>query len=301
MQDTTVVKGAFTDKNGAFTIADVQRGSWKATATYVGYRAKSSVVFVKEDGVRITLRLDADTVLSKDVVVEANAIRVEMKGDTVDYNAQAFKVNKAATAEDLVQKMPGVTIENGVVKAQGEEVRKILVDGREFFGDDASATLRNLPAEMVDRVQVFDRMNDQSMFAGFDDGNTQRTMNVVTKQDRRNGVFGRAYGGYGTEDRYQAGTTLNDFHGAQRTTLLAQSNNINQQNFSFSDIMNATGSGGGPMGRMGASFMQRMGGNSGFSRWVGQRGGPRGPGGDAGNFFVGSQDGITTTQAIGLN
>lgn len=299
-KDSSIVRGSYTERDGSFKIKDLPAGAWKMTITYVGYRKLESMQFVREARPDLgTFRLQRDTVAGKGVEVEATAVRMEVKGDTMDYNAQAFKTNPNATAEDLVKKMPGITVENGTVRAQGEEVRRVTVDGREFFGDDAQATLRNLPADMVDRVQVFDRGSDLSMFSGFDDGNTSKQMNLVTRKDRRNGSFGRIYAGGGTEDRYGVGGTINDFRGMQRITVLGMSNNINQQNFAFQDILGMSGGGGmgGGMGRMmqrymsggGAQMMQRMGGGGG------------GPFSSFSNFMVGQQGGITATNALGAN
>ena len=301
-KDTTVIRGSYTERDGSFKIKDLPAGAWKTTITYVGFRKLESMQFVRESRPDLgSFRLQRDTLAGKGVEVEATAVRMEVKGDTMDYNAQAFKTNPNATAEDLVKKMPGITVENGTVKAQGEEVRRVTVDGREFFGDDAQATLRNLPADMVDRVQVFDRGSDLSMFSGFDDGNTSKQMNLVTRKDRRNGSFGRLYAGGGTQDRYGVGGTINDFRGMQRISVLGMSNNINQQNFAFQDILGMSGGGGmsGGMGRMmqrymsggGAQMMQRMGGG----------GGGGGPFSSFSNFMVGQQGGITATNALGAN
>ena len=298
LKDTTVVKGAYADRAGLFKVKDVPLGAYRLSITYVGYRKLESTTFVRSTTDNLgTFRLNIDTINNTAVQVEANAIRAEVRGDTVDYNASAFKTNANATAEDLVKKMPGITVENGTMKAQGEEIRRVTVDGRESFGDDAAATLKNLPADMVDRVQVFDRGSDLSMFSGFDDGNTQKSMNVVTKKDKRNGSFGKTYGGYGTKDRYAAGVTLNDFRETQRISLLGLSNNVNQQNFSFQDILGATGMGGSPMGRM----MGRMAGSGAGASMMRGGGGFGGGNSSFSNFFSGQQGGISTTNALGLN
>lgn len=105
-------------------------------------------------------------------------VRVKQKEETSEYNAGAYKTNRDASAEDLITKMPGITSENGTLKAQGEAVKKVTVDGKEFFGDDALLALKNLPSEIVDRVQVFDRMSDQARFTGFDDGNSQKGLTL---------------------------------------------------------------------------------------------------------------------------
>lgn len=297
LTDSAKVLGAISTTNGKFTVKNVSSGRYKTRISFVGYKPVDTLISVGDDNVDLGMFvLNQDSLLTKDVQVEAVATRVMIDGDTTSYNANAFKTTPNASSEDLVAKMPGVTIENGQVKAQGEVVQKVLVDGKEFFGDDASATLRNLPADMVDRVQVYDRGSDQSMYSGFDDGNTQKTINLITKADKRNGIFGRISGGYGTIDRYNANGMLNYFNGNQRITVLAQTNNINQQNFAMQDLFGLSGgAGGGPRGGGGGGRM--MGG-----------GGPRGGGfggnsnaGDPSNFFVNSQNGITSTNAVGVN
>src|SRR6476646_2119489 len=137
-----------------------------------------------------------DKVLNE-VSVIVSAPPVKQKVDTLEYSANQFKVNPDANVEDLIKKMPGVTVDKqGNVTAQGEQVKKVTVDGRDFFGDDATAALRNLPAEIIDKIQVFDKLSDQAAFTGFDDGNSQKAINVVTKSNMRNGQFGRFYAGY---------------------------------------------------------------------------------------------------------
>lgn len=300
LSDTTKVRGVVTDKKGAFVIKDVAPGTYKVVAKYVGYKPEISTIFVRNKSIDLGLmRMKVDELVTKDVEVEGVAQRVEIKGDTTEYNAAAFKTNPNANAEDLIKKMPGITVENGTVRAQGEDVKKVLVDGREFFGDDVSGTLRNVPAEMVDRVQVYDRGSDMSMFSGFDDGTTTKTINLKTRKDKKNGQFGRAYGGYGTDQRFSGGATLNNFDDAMRLSIFGLTNNINQQNFSFQDIVGSMGIGG----RMG-SMMTRYAGMGGGARMLSGGGGGFGggrSGGDFSSLFVGGQNGITTTHSLGVN
>lgn len=228
------------------------------------------------------LKLKASLTVLKEAVVQSTATRVEIKGDTTQFNASAFKTHSDASADELVQKMPGVVSSGGTITAQGEEVKKVLVDGKPFFGDDPNVALKSLPADAIQSVQIYDQMSDQSQFTGFDDGNGTKTMNIITKPENRNGYFGRIYGGYGSNDRYDAGGNLNWFNGARRISILGQANNINQQNFSSEDLVGVMSSG-----------------SSGGNR--GGRGGGRPNFGAASNFFVGQQGGITATNAFGIN
>src|SRR5690606_558610 len=127
------------------------------------------------------LALAEDDVLLGEVEVVEKAPAAVQKGDTTEFNARAFKTNPDANAEDLVTKMPGVVMQDGKVQAQGEEVTQVLVDGKPFFGDDPTAALRTLPAEVIDKIQVFDKQSDKAQFTGFDDGNEAKTINIVTR------------------------------------------------------------------------------------------------------------------------
>ncbi len=287
--DSAHWQGTATDIDGKFEFTNLSAGLYNLTMNYIGYTNYEQQVSVTNADLHLnTIALSKKATTLKDVNIVENQVRVEQKADTSEYNANAFKTNKDATAEDLVTKMPGITSESGVIKAQGEEVKKVLIDGKEFFGDDATLALKNLPSDVVDRVQVFDRMNDQSSFTGFDDGNSQKSMNIFTRGGA-NSVFGKVYAGYGylTDSRYSAGGSINWFKDNRRLSLIGMSNNVNQQNFSSQDLLGLTGA------------TQRGGGG------FGGRGG-RGGGGPMGNsatnnFMVGQQGGNSTTHSVGLN
>jgi hypothetical protein len=286
MPDSVLVTGGQSDVNGNFLIPNVPKGMYRAQITFVGYAATRFPIRMNADVDFGTKQMESTAKNLKGVEIEGAQTRASQKGDTTEINADAFKVNPDATAEDLVKKMPGITVDNGVVKSGGEEVKKVLIDGKEFFGDDASMALRNLPAEVVSKIQVFDKLSDQAQFSGFDDGNSRRTMNVVTRRGMKNAQFGKIYAGGGTEGRYAAGMNLNFFDGNRRISILGQSNNINQQNFSSQDLLGVTSGGGG--GGMGGGGMGRM---------MGMAPGAN----DPSNFMVGQSNGINTTHALGLN
>jgi hypothetical protein len=258
-------------------------------AGYAPYAGNIQLNSASNDaGTLVLKRIDSNILEQVTIVKDPNPVK--LKGDTTEFNASAYKTNPDATAEDLVQKMPGVTTSNGQIQAQGENVKQVLVDGRPFFGDDPASVLRNLPAEVVDKIQVFDRRSDQSQATGFDDGNTSKTINIITRSQFRNGMFGKAYAGYGTDDRYKSGVVLNKFKGAQRITLLGSFNNINEQNFSAEDLMGVMSSGGGGGGMRG-----------GMRGGMGRPGGSPGGMSSADNFLVDQRSGITQTGAFGLN
>ncbi|MFT4024706.1 MAG: TonB-dependent receptor [Flavihumibacter sp.] len=281
LKNSNTTRNAVTARGGVFNITDIPDGSYKLTISFVGYTGFEQTLTFDGKPVDLgTIPLKKGSDNLEEVVVKGITPPAQQKGDTIQFNASQFKVNADANIEDLVKKMPGVQVSNGTVTAQGETVKKVTIDGREFFGDDASAALRNLPADVVDKIQVFDRLSDQAQLTGIDDGNGYKTINVVTRADRRNGQFGRVYAGYGTDDRYQAGGAVNFFKKNRRLSVVGLFNNINQQNFAGSDILGLTGSGSG-----------RGGGGAG-------RGGP---GGGGGNFTVNNSGGITTTNSLGVN
>lgn len=287
VKDSSLVKGTTTDLDGNFVIEQIQGNqSYILKILSLGYKTIFKSVTLQNESLNLgEISLKQSATNLKEVTVEAKQTIATQQGDTSSFNANAFKVNKDANAEDLVTKMPGVTVVDGKVQAQGEEVKQVLVDGKKFFGDDANAVLKNLPAEVIDKVQVFDKKSDQSLFTGFDDGNAQKTINIVTKQQFRNGTFGKVYGGYGYEDKYKAGAVVNYFKDKRRLTILAQSNNINEQNFSSEDLAGVMSSGGG--GGRGGTFNK------------GGQGGPPQNSGD--NFLVNNLNGINTTSSFGIN
>jgi hypothetical protein len=292
--DSTKSRGTITDANGDFEFELVRKGSYMLRVSFLGYTTiNRSLEMQNESQYLGSFKMKVNARQLGEVEVTETQVRVEQKGDTTEFNAAAFKTNPDATAEDLVKKMPGITSDNGVIKSNGEELRKVTVDGKNFFGDDAQLALKNLPSDAVDRVQVFDAMSDQGAFSSFDDGNSQKQMNIVTKKGMNNGVFGKIYGGYGylTDSRYSAGATVNWFKGNRRISLLGMSNNVNEQNFSIQDLIGATGGGGGG----GAMRMMSGGGGGGrdMNRMMQNS--------SMGNFYVGNSGGISTTHAVGLN
>ncbi len=280
--DSVFVTGASTDVEGNFILSLEPQKKYILRFTYLGYSDLFKTVTPLSEAIdlgKLNLKETAKTLA--EVEVKTTQIRGEQKGDTTQFNADSFKTNPDANAEDLIKKMPGVTSDNNGVKVNGETVQKVLVDGKPFFGDDANAALKNLPADVIDKVEIFDKMSDQSAFTGFSDGNEQKTINLVTKKGKNVGIFGKVYGGYGSDERYNGGATINSFNSQRRISLLLLSNNINQQNFSTADITGAISNSGGSGGR---GYGGGRGGNSGES-----------------SLMISPQNGNTTTQAAGLN
>lgn len=289
VKDTTgkFITGMNTSADGSFILKSVNANQVRVNISFIGYKPFEKRYNAVGNQVNIgTVILYEESTDLNSVEIQDKAPASVQKGDTTEMNASSYKVNQDATTQDLVQKMPGVTVQDGKLQAQGEGVKKVLVDGKEYFGDDATSALQNIPAEVVEKIQIFDQWSEQSQFTGFNDGNTSKTINVVTKNAKRKIVFGKVYAGYGTDNRYQAALLGNYFAGERRITIAAQSNNVNIQNFEVADLLGATG-----MTRPGGSGMPRGGpGGRGFSG-----------GNDLSNFMVNSLNGITQTHAGGIN
>jgi hypothetical protein len=290
IKDTTSTFNSLANAEGVFQFDNLPIDSFFLQVSFIGYEAYKQIVATNDSTPIVdagTLFIPKATVQLGGVTVVSKAPPVQQKGDTTQINASQFKVNPDATTEDLIKKMPGITVDkDGTVTAQGDQVKKITIDGRDFFGDDATAALRNLPSEVVDKIQIFDRLSDQAQFTGFDDGNSVKAINIVTKSGIKNGQFGRIYAGYGTDDRYSGGGNVSFFKGDRRLSFVGNFNNINMQNFASQDLLGVTSSGGGGRGNFGGGR-----GNPG--------GGGRGGGSE--NFSVGQQNGISKTNAIGIN
>lgn len=287
--------GTATGSDGAFRL-DVPPGDYRLRVSFVGYIAVEQTV--SADGEPLApIALLSDAEVLGEIGVEATRQRVEVRGDTTAFNADAFPVTPDASVQDLVARMPGIVIQDGEVQAQGERVRRVLVDGEEFLGDDATAALRNLPAEIVQEIQVFDRQSEQARFTGFDDGDEERTINVVTRPGMRAGQFGRVQAGGGPDGRYLGTGNLSYFNGARRISVVGLTNNVGQQNFATEDLLGVAGAAGGRGGRGGGG----RGGRGGPGGGGPGGGGPGGGGVNPGDYLIGERSGINTISSIGVN
>ncbi|HEX3007740.1 MAG TPA: carboxypeptidase-like regulatory domain-containing protein, partial [Bacteroidales bacterium] len=266
LPDTTVEHSALTDNNGRFVIHNLRSKAYRLNIQNISYKKLVREVAINNKDLNLgVVELATESKELNEVVVVGQGPAAVQKGDTTEMSSSAYKTNPDANAEDLVKKMPGITVENGTLKAQGEEVKKVLVDGKQFFGDDPSIALKNLPAEVIDKVQVFNKLSEQSELTGVDDGNSTKTINIVTKQNRRTGQFGKFIAGTDFDNKYLLSGNLNSFKGGRRISLIGTMNNINQQNFSAEDLLGSSG------------------------------------GGRGGNMGGGNQSGVTKTKSIGLN
>ena len=235
--DSTVLHFGLSKEKGDFLIKNIPFGFYLVQISFQGYKTESRKITINEeqpsaDLGSIYLKFQAKEL--EEVVVQASPIVV--KNDTIQYNASSFKTKPNAVVEDLLKKLPGVVVDNdGNVSAQGEAVQRIFVDGKRFFGNDPKMATRNLPPDIIDKIQVYDAMSDQSTFSGFDDGVRIKTINITTKKNKKRGYFGRAFAAEGDQGRYEGNVNFSKFRGDQKITALGQTNNINVQGFTPQD------------------------------------------------------------------
>ncbi|MCW3082212.1 outer membrane beta-barrel protein [Segetibacter sp.] len=304
-QDSSLVKYGLSKADGSFTIENVPYGSYIFYVTFQGFveiQKNFTVNAERPDYNPGTLYM---TLLPADLGnVTVRTSPITIKGDTTEFNASMFKTKPNSTAEDMLKKLPGVEVDKeGAVTAQGQTVTRVMVDGKRFFGDDPKMATRNIPTDMIDKIALIDAQSEQSAFSGFDDGNREKVINIITKKDRRKGAFGKGTIAAGDKGLYAANLSVNRFNGNQQLSFIGQANNVNNQNFSMQDILGATNSGGGGGGNRGggAGGAGNRGGGAGGGGNFGGGGGGNFGGGGAGNFIVSSQPGISRTIAGGLN
>lgn len=244
-KDSSLVSFTMTGKDGKFELAGLPNGDYRLLITHVSYH-NSNRYFNITDSKKLAdlgnVILNDKAKILEEVVVAAEAPPVTMIKDTIQYNAGSFKVQPNANVEQLLKKLPGVKVEkDGTIKAQGEKVNRVLVDGKEFFGDDPKMATKNLPADAVDKVQVYDRQSDQAQLTGFEDGNYEKTINLKLKKDKKKGLFGKLMAGAGNKERFESKFNVNSFKGARQLSAIGMANNSNAEGFSFMDILNFTG------------------------------------------------------------
>lgn len=238
-KDSSFVTGVTGDNNGSFVLKPVAPGSYIATFSYLGYKTQYKDVKAVASQPRLDIGeilLGTGDVVLNEAVVLGKAPEIVVKEDTVEFNADSYKTQPSAVVEDLLKKLPGVEVdENGKITANGKEVTKILLDGKEFFSDDPKVASKNIPVEMVEKLQVVDRKSDLARITGVDDGEEETVINLTVKPGMKQGWFGEIQGGYGYSEknpnRYQGGVMANYIRDDDQFTLIANSNNVNSLGF----------------------------------------------------------------------
>ncbi|NCB25581.1 MAG: TonB-dependent receptor [Bacteroidia bacterium] len=246
VEDSTLVTGASSSSEGTFLIP-VKQGNYIANISFVGYTPyfQEFTLSTAQPTVKLdTIALQEQSILLDEAVVTAAPTEILVKGDTLEYNAAAYKVTGMAVVEDLLKQMTGVEIDqNGVIKVQGKEIKKIFVDGKEFFSDDPKIASKNLPAGMVEKLQVVDRKSEMEKMTGFDDGEEEMIINLTVRPNMKQGSFGNAFAGYGSQERYEVNALVNHMRNSDQMTFMGGINNTN--NAGASDLGADMGGGGG--------------------------------------------------------
>lgn len=285
--DSSLVNYTMADKKGFFEIRNLEYKNYFLIISFAGYENLNKSFSISADKKNIDLGVLA---MQKDYktltgVVVTDAAPVKMNGDTISFKVDAFKAKPNATVEDVLKKLPGMQVQkDGTVTAMGETVQKVYVDGKDFFGNDPKMATKNITADMVDQIQVFDDMSEQAKFTKIDDGSRSKTLNIKLKKDRNRGDFGKITAGGGTDNRYESNLSFNHFRGSQRFSLIGSANNTNKQSFTFNDFSS---------GQSGISQLGQSGG-SGFFTGGGMNFSALNGGG-------GGSNGVSTPKSIGLN
>lgn len=234
--DSTLYKFVRSNKNGEFFINNVTAGSYILLVTYPKFVDYTDEVEAKGSEKDLgDIFLTSQSKLMDEVVIRQN-IAIRMKGDTIEYKADSFKVDQGGTVKDLLRKLPGLQVDkNGQITAQGQKVEKVLVDGEEFFSDDPAVVIENLRADAIDKVQSYDKKSDQSEFTGVDDGTRSKTLNLVLKDDKKTGYLGKIVVGGGTAERYSEEAMLNYFKGKKKISVYGIASNTGKTGLGWED------------------------------------------------------------------
>lgn len=249
VKDSAFVAGGVSDLEGLFQLPAVAAGNYLMKVSYTGYVPLWKTLALKKSTDLGVVALEQDAVLLKQATVTGQLAEVQVSEDTVVYNAGAFRVPQGSMLEELVKKLPGAEVdESGKITINGKEVKKIMMNGKEFFSGDTETAMKNVPVEMVEKLKAYDRQSDLARVTGIDDGEEETVLDLTVKKGMNKGWFGNVDGGYGTEDRYAVRGMLNRFNDAQQMSLVGNANNVGGRGF--------PGGGGGFRGGGGGGGLQ---------------------------------------------
>jgi len=232
-KDTTYAGGAQTDLDGNFVISNVKVGDYILQISFLGYEEKRQKVSVKSADVTLPdIKMAQNALMLNEVVVEGTAVQMMVRGDTIEYNANAFKTEESSVVEDLLKKLPGVEVDKeGKITVNGEKITKIKVDGEKFFDGDIEMATKNLPADLIEKIQVLDQKISPSDFTGYEDSDTERIINLTLKPNKKKGTFGNVTAGAGADIdenfRYDGNAFLNFMQNKSQTAVTGGANNVN--------------------------------------------------------------------------
>ena len=234
--DTATIQFAIAKEDGTYFMKNVAAGDYYLVVACIGYDVAYKAISVSNDLVE-NIKLESSLISMKEVMVRAKGIPILMNGDTVVYNSSSFKTQSNANVEDLIKKMPGIQVDkDGKVSSEGQQITKVLINGKEFFGGNVEAATKNLDASLVDKVEVIDKKTDEDEFTGEDDNQREKVINLVLKEDKAQGYFGTIRAGSGTDGYYDGKGNVNFFKDATQFSLIGGLNNINSNLYGWQDM-----------------------------------------------------------------
>ena len=262
--DSTLVKGALTNMEGKFKLASQQTGDFILQVTCVGFKPYTKRIKVSEKDVAVgTIAMEPDAIMLKGATVTGQAAKVMLKADTFIYNAAAFRTPEGSVVEELVRRLPGAEVsDDGTIKINGKQVKKILVDGKEFMTGDTKTAIKNLPTNIIDRIKAYDKQSDMARVSGIEDGEEETVLDFGIKAGMNKGVMANADLGVGTKDRYAGRIFGGVMKDDLKVFLMTNANNTNDQGFP------GGGGGGGRFGggRQGLNAMKMTGLNLNYEK-----------------------------------
>lgn len=263
-KDSTLEFFGITNEKGHFEVKSIRGGNYLMQVAYLGYQSfykNLTIPYGTSNDFGIVV-LKPKPIDIKEVQVVGEYVPLTIRHDTIEFNARAFRTKSDANVEELLKKLPGIEVDRaGNIKALGKDVKKVLVDGKEFFGNDPKVATKNLPADAIDKVQLYDKRSDESEFTGIDDGTRDKTVNLVLKEDKKKGILGDVTAGAGTGNHYLGSGKAYRFSDKVQAAALGMINNVNQSGFSFGDYMSFNG---GMTAMAGGGGAVMIGGNDGF-------------------------------------
>lgn len=245
-KDSTMIDYTISDKNGNFNFSvKKQTKPFAIKVSSIGYEIYQKIYDKLDVNLEIgEILINDDVTTLGEVVVVGEVPPVRIKSDTLEFNATSFKVRPDANVEALLKQLPGVEItKEGKITVNGKEVNEILVNGKSFFGKDGAVAIKNLPSDIISKIQVSDLKTTEEKLSGQASSSDKKTINLTIQEDKNKGLFGKFTGGYGTADRYESSGLLNYFKDKQKISFLGSSNNINATGFSMDEIFDAMGGG----------------------------------------------------------
>ncbi|GAB3704284.1 TonB-dependent receptor [Spirosoma flavus] len=249
-KDSSMVNFTRATDKGAFSFKNLRPGTYLLKISFVGYIPFNQTIKTESNPVIDLgdLKMKPITKELFEVVVKTARAPLTIKGDTIEYNAASFKVPPGSTVEDLLRKLPGVQVDqDGNIRAQGQEVKKVTVDGKSFFGNDPKLATKNLQADAITKVQVYNDKTEQAKLTGVEDGKKEKTVNLELKEEFKKGGFGKITAGVGPASndiapRAEVKGNYNKFNSKQQFSLVGLGNNTNQQGISWNDYQDFRGS-----------------------------------------------------------